>query len=52
MRNPYLYPDSEVLRNLADIHDVNMLKNMEADYSSLRLSEIVILNQLDAYDNI
>lgn len=26
MRDPYLYPDSEVLRNLADIHDVDMLK--------------------------
>lgn len=42
MRDPYLYPDSEVLRNLADIHDVDMLKNMEADYCSFRLSEIVV----------
>lgn len=50
MRDPYLYPDSEVLRNLADIHDVNMLKNMEADYSSLRLSEIVVDDLESKYD--
>ena len=24
MRDPYLYPDSEVLKKLADIHDVNL----------------------------
>ena len=60
MRDPYLYPDSEVLRNLADIHDVDMLKNMEADYCSFRLSEIVVddiakdakyvLSEMNAYD--
>lgn len=50
MRDPYLYPGSEVLRNLADIHDVNMLKNMEADYSSLRLSEIVVDDLESKYD--
>ena len=42
MRDPYLYLDSEVLKNLADIHDVDMLRNMEADYSSFRLSEIIV----------
>lgn len=42
MRDPYMYPDSEVLRSLADIHDVDMLKNMEADDGSFRLSEIVV----------
>ena len=50
MRDPYLYPDSEVLRNLADIHDVDMLRNMEADYSSFRLSEIVADDIEMAYD--
>ncbi len=50
MRDPYLYPDSKILRNLADIHDVDMLRNMEADYSSFRLSEIVADDIEMAYD--
>lgn len=60
MRDPYLYPDSEALRNLTDIYDVDMLKNMEADYCSFRLSEIVVddiakdakyvLSEMNAYD--
>lgn len=40
MRDPYLYPDSDVLKNLARIQDSEELKNMEADYTLLRLSEI------------
>lgn len=40
MRDPYLYPDSDVLKNLAGIQDWEELKNMEADYTLLRLSEI------------
>lgn len=32
MREPYLYPDCETLKNLADIRDEQTLKNMEADY--------------------
>ena len=40
MRDPYLYPDSDVLKNLAGIQDSEELKNMEADYTLLRLSEI------------
>lgn len=40
MRDPYLYPDSDVLRNLAGIQDSEELKNMEADYTLFRLSEI------------
>ena len=39
MRDPYLYPDSDVLKNLAGIQDSEELKNMEADYTLLRLSE-------------
>lgn len=38
MRDPYLYPDSDVLKNLAGIQDLEELKNMEADYTLLRLS--------------
>ncbi|MFT4104173.1 MAG: Fic family protein [Lacrimispora sp.] len=41
MRDPYLYPNSEVLKNLADIHDEQTLKDMEADYTLYRLSEVV-----------
>ena len=41
MRDPYLYPDSEVLKNLSDIHNTDLLKNMEADYTAFRLTEIV-----------
>lgn len=41
MCDPYLYPDSEVLKNLADIQDEQMQKDMEADYTLYRLSEIV-----------
>ena len=41
MCDPYLYPNSEVLKNLADIQDEQILKDMEADYTLYRLSEIV-----------
>ncbi len=41
MCDPYLYPNSEVLKNLADIQDEQMQKDMEADYTLYRLSEIV-----------
>lgn len=41
MNDPYLYPNSEVLKNLGDIHDEQNLKDMEADYTLYRLSEIV-----------
>lgn len=40
MPDPYLYPDSDVLKNLAGLQDSEELKNMEADYTLLRLSEI------------
>ncbi|MEF9939154.1 MAG: Fic family protein [Clostridium sp.] len=41
MKDPYLYPDSEVLKNLGDVRDVQELKDMEADYTLYRLSEMV-----------
>ncbi len=50
MKDPYLYPDSEVLKNLADIHDTEELKNMEADYTLLRLSEIAEDDSLERFD--
>ena len=50
MRDPYLYPDSEVLKNLSDIHNTDLLKNMEADYSIFRLSELVTEDTGRKYD--
>ena len=40
MRDPYLYPDSEVLKNIFDVTDDKTLRGLEADYVVLRLSEI------------
>lgn len=50
MRDPYLYPDSEVLKNLAEIHDEQGLKDMEADYTLWRLSEIASSLMLEQYN--
>ena len=50
MRDPYLYPDSDVLKNLARIQDSEELKNMEADYTLLRLSEIAEDDSLERFD--
>ncbi len=50
MRDPYLYPDSEVLKNLSDIHNTDLLKNMEADYTAFRLTEIVAEDAERKYD--
>lgn len=50
MRDPYLYSDSEVLRNLADIHDEQTLKDMEADYTLSRLSDVVVDNSVRRFD--
>lgn len=50
MRDPYLYSNSEVLKNLANIHDMDKLKEMEADYCSYRLSEIVMDDSEHRYD--
>lgn len=50
MRDSYLYPDSGILRNLAEIHDVDMLRDMEADHSSFRVSEIVVDDTERKYD--
>jgi cell filamentation protein len=35
--DPYLYADSSILRNLADIHDENGLNKFESDYFFARL---------------
>ncbi len=38
--DPYLYPDSSVLRNLADIRDENRLNQFESDHFFARLLEL------------
>lgn len=50
MKDPYLYLDSEVLKNLAGIQDAEELKNMEADYTLFRLSEIAEDDSLEKFD--
>lgn len=40
MKDPYLYPNSDVLRNLAGVRNSEELRNVEADYTLFRLSEI------------
>lgn len=37
MRDPYLYDDADVLRNLADIKDFELLRRAEADISNLAM---------------
>lgn len=41
-QDPYLYNKSDVLKNLANIRDIDLLAEMEADYTSFRLSELAI----------
>jgi len=50
MKDPYLYPGTEVLKNLADIKDENMLKDMEADYTCYRLSELAMDNSVSRFN--
>jgi fido (protein-threonine AMPylation protein) len=38
--DPYLYADSSILRNLADIHDENGLSKFESDYFFARLLDL------------
>jgi len=41
MKDPYLYPDNETLKNLFDVMDDSKLSDIEADYTSLRLKELL-----------
>ncbi len=42
MRDPYLYEDVPVLRNILEIKDQDLLDSAEADYVTLRLKEIAL----------
>lgn len=41
MKDPYLYPDSETLVNLLDETDETKFSIIEADYTSLRIKELL-----------
>ena len=41
MRDPYVYPHTNILKILANIQDEEELSCMEAEYTSLRLAELV-----------
>lgn len=40
MRDPYVYPGTDILKNVLDIHDKQTLDDAGADYVSLRLREL------------
>lgn len=40
MLDPYVYPGTDVLKNVLDITDRKKLDDAEADYVSLRLREL------------
>ena len=41
MKDPYLYPNSETLRNLFNEPDETKFNTIEADYTSLRIKELL-----------
>ena len=41
MKDPYLYPNSETLRNLFNETDAAKFNTIEADYTSLRIKELL-----------
>lgn len=43
MNDPYLYPQTGILKNLAGIQNPEELSQMEAEYTSLRLAELVMI---------
>lgn len=50
MNDPYLYPHTDVMKNLADIRDREMLSCMEAEYTSIRLAELVTGEPVSRFD--
>ena len=50
MNDPYLYPHTDILKNLADIWDREMLSCMEAEYTSIRLAELVTGESVSRFD--
>ncbi|MDE7445624.1 MAG: hypothetical protein K2N15_08005 [Lachnospiraceae bacterium] len=50
MNDPYLYPHTDILKNLADIRNREMLSCMEAEYTSIRLAELVTKESVSRFD--
>lgn len=50
MKDPYVYPHTDILKNLADIRDREMLSCMEAEYTSIRLAELVTGESVSRFD--
>ena len=50
MIDPYVYPHTEVLKNLANIRDDSKLSCMEAEYTSIRLAELVTKESVSRFD--
>lgn len=50
MRDPYVYPHTNILKNLANIQDEKELSCMEAEYTSLRLAELVTKESASCFD--
>ena len=42
MRDPYLYEDVDVLKNILDIKEQDLLDDAEADYVVYRLKELAM----------
>lgn len=50
MRDPYVYPHTNILKNLANIQDEEELSCMEAEYTSLRFAELVTKESASCFD--
>lgn len=50
MIDPYVYPHTEVLKNFANIRDDSKLSCMEAEYTSIRLAELVTKESVSRFD--
>lgn len=50
MNDPYLYPHTDILQNLAGIQDEEILSCMEAEYMCIRLAELVAKESINRFD--
>jgi cell filamentation protein len=50
MADPYVYPGTAVLRNLAEVRDAPALSHLEAQASTLRLAQLAALRLEGVYD--
>ncbi len=50
MADPYVYPGTDLLRNLAGLQDASVLARREAQVTTLRLAQLTALRLEGAYD--